>query len=74
MKGMSLLQAVLKCWSLHVVPRHKHIFNALPSIIVWELCKRRNSYKHGDVVTVSRVIYQISSTLQQLVRLRKPSL
>lgn len=44
---------------------------ALPAIIIWELWKQRNNYKYGDTVTVSRVIYQVSSTLQSLVRYKK---
>ncbi|XP_075104007.1 uncharacterized protein LOC142178438 [Nicotiana tabacum] len=45
---------------------------ALPSCVVWELWKRRNSMKYGDAVTTSRVIYQVSSNLQALVKVRKP--
>ncbi|XP_075100004.1 uncharacterized protein LOC142176387 [Nicotiana tabacum] len=73
-EGLSLQQAILKCWTLQVLPRIKPIFQALPSIILWELWKRCNSYKHVDSVSVSRVIYQISSTLQALVKVRKPSI
>nr|XP_016507661.1 PREDICTED: uncharacterized protein LOC107825326 [Nicotiana tabacum] len=47
---------------------------ALLSVIAWELWKRRNRYKYGDVVTVSRVIYQISSTIQSLIKFRKPGI
>ncbi|XP_070010689.1 uncharacterized protein [Nicotiana sylvestris] len=39
-----------------------------------ELWKRRNIYKHGDSITVNRVIYQISFTLQSLIKYRKPGL
>nr|XP_016455996.1 PREDICTED: uncharacterized protein LOC107780002 [Nicotiana tabacum] len=41
---------------------------------MWELWKRRNSHKYGEVVTISRVIYQVSTTLQSLVKVRKPTL
>nr|XP_016466227.1 PREDICTED: uncharacterized protein LOC107788988 [Nicotiana tabacum] len=74
MEGLLMQQTILKCWAAQVVPRLKSILQALPLIIVWELWKRKNSYKYGEAVTVSRVIYQISSTLQDLVRLRKSSL
>nr|XP_016513320.1 PREDICTED: uncharacterized protein LOC107830307 [Nicotiana tabacum] len=36
--------------------------------------KRRNSLKYREIVSVSRVIYQVSTTLQALVQVRKPSL
>lgn len=61
----------MKCWTLKTIPRLQPIFQALPSIITWELWKRRNSYKHGDVVTMNGVIYQVSTTIQSLVKLRK---
>lgn len=72
--GMSLQQAMAKCWIVQVVPRLKPIFQALPSIILWELWKRRNCQKHGEMVTISRIIYQISTSLQSLVKIRKPSI
>lgn len=74
LEGLNLHQAVVKCWTVQVIPRLKPIFQALPCIIVWELWKRRNSYTHGDDVTISRVIYQISSTIQSLVKVRKPGI
>ena len=74
MEGLSLHQAITKCWTAQVLPRIKPIMQALPSCIVWELRKRRNSLKYGEAVSVSRVIYQVSTTLQALVQVRKPSL
>ncbi|XP_019240115.1 PREDICTED: uncharacterized protein LOC109220106 [Nicotiana attenuata] len=73
-EGISLQQAITKCWMALVIDRVKPIMQALPACIVWELWKRRNSLKYGTAVSVNRVIYQISSTLQNLVQLRKPGL
>nr|XP_016469786.1 PREDICTED: uncharacterized protein LOC107792109 [Nicotiana tabacum] len=70
-EGLSLHQAITKCWTAAVLPRIKPILQALPSCICWELWKRRNILKHGEVVSVSRVIYQVSNTLQSLIKLRK---
>nr|XP_009777125.1 PREDICTED: uncharacterized protein LOC104226764 [Nicotiana sylvestris] len=72
--GLSLHQAITKCWTAPVVPRLKPVLQALPAYIVWELWKRRKSLKYGEVVSVSRVIYQVSSTLQALVQLKRPGL
>ncbi|XP_070029656.1 uncharacterized protein [Nicotiana sylvestris] len=72
--GFSLHQAITKCWTTPVVPRLKPVLQALPACIVWELWKRRNSLKYGEAVSVSRVIYQVSSTVQALVQLKKPGL
>lgn len=46
-EGLSMHQAIVKCWTLTVISRLQPIFQALPTIIMWELWKRRNSYKHG---------------------------
>ncbi|XP_016514982.1 uncharacterized protein LOC107831708 [Nicotiana tabacum] len=72
--GLSLHQAITKCWTAPIVPRLKPVLQALPACIVWELWKRRNSLKYGEAVSVSRVIYQVSYTLQSLVKLKKPGL
>lgn len=74
MEGLTLHQAITKCWTSDVLPRIQLIMQALPSVIVWELWKRRNFYKHGEAVLINRVIYQVSSTLQALVKLRKPKM
>nr|XP_016450378.1 PREDICTED: uncharacterized protein LOC107775192 [Nicotiana tabacum] len=74
LQGLSLQQEITKCWTAPVIPRLKPIMQALPACIVWELWKRRNSLKYGDVVSINRVIYQVSSTIQYLVKIRKPGI
>ncbi|XP_019252907.1 PREDICTED: uncharacterized protein LOC109231725 [Nicotiana attenuata] len=74
MEGITLHQAIIKCWTAEVIPRLKPIMQALPSVILWELWKRRNSYKYGYSVTINRVVYQISTTMQSLIKLRKPAM
>lgn len=74
LEGLTFHQAIVRCWTAHVIPRLQLVLQALSSVIVCELWKRRNNYKYGDVMSVKRVIYQIASTLQNLVQLRKPSL
>nr|XP_016433563.1 PREDICTED: uncharacterized protein LOC107760057 [Nicotiana tabacum] len=74
MEGLSMHQAITKCWTAQVLPRIKPVIQALPSCIVWELWKRRNNFKYGEAVSISRVIYQVSITLQALVQVRKPGI
>ncbi|XP_070036967.1 uncharacterized protein [Nicotiana tomentosiformis] len=74
MEGLSLHQAITKCWTAQLLPRIKPIMQALPSCVVWELWKRRNNLKYGEAVSVIRVIYQVSTTIQALVQVRKPGL
>lgn len=71
LEGLSMHQAITKCWTAKVCPRLKSIMQALPSCIVWELWKRRNNMNNGEAATTSRVIYQVSSNLQALVKVRK---
>ncbi|XP_075099940.1 uncharacterized protein LOC142176380 [Nicotiana tabacum] len=73
-EGLTLHQAITKCWTANVCLRLKPVIQALPSCVVWELWKRRNSMKYGDAVTTCRVIYQVSSNLQALVKVRKPGM
>ncbi|XP_070012994.1 uncharacterized protein [Nicotiana sylvestris] len=73
-EGLTLHQAIIKCWTANVCLRLKPIMQAFPSCIVWELWKRRNSMTYGDGVRTSRVIYQVSSNLQALVKVRKPGM
>ncbi|XP_070021738.1 uncharacterized protein [Nicotiana sylvestris] len=73
-EGLTLHQTITKCWTANVCLRLKPVMQALPSCVVWELWKRRNSMKYGDAVTTSRVIYQVSSNLQALVKVRKPGM
>ncbi|KAK4378807.1 hypothetical protein RND71_000669 [Anisodus tanguticus] len=67
-------KVLIKWWCADVKPRIQSIYYAVPSIIVWELWKRRNGDKHNKKVITNRVIYQVNSTIQQLVRLRKPGI
>ncbi|XP_075084871.1 uncharacterized protein LOC142168109 [Nicotiana tabacum] len=74
LEGLSLHQAIVRYWTASVVPRLQTIMQALPSVIVWELWKRRNGNKYGEAVTINSVIFQVSSSLQSLVKIRKPRL
>lgn len=53
MEGLTIHQAIVRCWTAMVIPRLQLIFQALPAVIIWELWKRKNSFKHGEVVTIS---------------------
>ncbi|XP_060211977.1 uncharacterized protein LOC132639556 [Lycium barbarum] len=71
---LNLHQVITKWWTTDTLARLKPIFYAIPSIIMWELWKKRNGDKHGNKVSTSRVIYQASSNIQRLVKLRKPGI
>nr|XP_009757964.1 PREDICTED: uncharacterized protein LOC104210705 [Nicotiana sylvestris] len=73
-----------KCWCC-ADPKEEsllHLFftsNAAKSVWTYFLRRARialdgNNLKYGESVSVSRVIYQVSSTVQALVQLKKPGL
>ncbi|XP_075083476.1 uncharacterized protein LOC142167217 [Nicotiana tabacum] len=72
--GITFHQVVTKCWTTDVIRRLQPILQALPAVIVWKLWKRRNNYKYRDAESIIRVIYQVSTTMQSLVRVRKSGL
>ncbi|XP_060182250.1 uncharacterized protein LOC132611910 [Lycium barbarum] len=72
--GLNLHQVITKWWTADTLSRLNPIFYAIPSIIMWELWKKRNGDKHGNKVSTNRVIYQASSNIQQLVKVRKPGI
>ncbi|XP_019237121.1 PREDICTED: uncharacterized protein LOC109217336 [Nicotiana attenuata] len=57
-------------WYAQCCPKLKPLFQAVPTIITWELWKRRNAGKHGGSVSTNRVIHEINRTLHQLARVR----
>ncbi|MCD9637545.1 hypothetical protein HAX54_020880, partial [Datura stramonium] len=74
-EGMHLLLIILIWWQSPVRSSMKSYFQAAPCIIVWELWEIRNHIKHnGLTMTISRVIYQVTHTIQMLLRARRPSL
>ncbi|XP_060211804.1 uncharacterized protein LOC132639369 [Lycium barbarum] len=73
-EGLQLQQIIVKWWQQPVNNRLKPVFYAMPAIVLWELWKRRNAYKHGERKSVGRCIYQIYVTIQNLVRFRNPSI
>lgn len=66
-----LSQLINMWWELHAQHQVRYIFQAVPSIIVWELWKRRNALKHGGKMSHSKVIYQVMHSLIQFMRTRR---
>ncbi|XP_075095162.1 uncharacterized protein LOC142173464 [Nicotiana tabacum] len=57
-------------WYAQCCPKLKPLFQAVPTIITWELWKRRNAGKHGGSMSTNRVIHEINRALHQLARVR----
>ncbi|XP_075095164.1 uncharacterized protein LOC142173466 [Nicotiana tabacum] len=67
---IQLKQIVRHWWYAKCCPKLKPLFQAVPTIITWEIWKRRNASKHGGLVSTNRVIHEINRTLHQLARVR----
>ncbi|XP_055814563.1 uncharacterized protein LOC129884258 [Solanum dulcamara] len=74
MEGVQLQQLILKWWMTPVTNRLKQVYAAVPSIIMWELWKRRNGIQHGHRKINSSVIYLVIVSIQRLVQYRNPSI
>ncbi|XP_019265532.1 PREDICTED: uncharacterized protein LOC109243095 [Nicotiana attenuata] len=67
---IQLKHVIKDWWYAQCCPKLKPLFQAVPTIITWELWKRRNAGKHGGSVSTNRVIHEINRTLHQLARVR----
>ncbi|XP_075101679.1 uncharacterized protein LOC142177113 [Nicotiana tabacum] len=70
--GKQLVQVINEWWSKPVNTCLKAVYQAMPSLIVWHLWKKRNSGKHGKSVSINRLIFQISTSIQMLLKVRRP--
>lgn len=46
-EGKQLHQLIQICWNFQGGNRLKKVMQIIPAVIVWELWKRRNAYRHG---------------------------
>lgn len=53
--------------------RELNILKVIPSIIVWELWKRRNTSKHeGKKASFQRILHNVVRTVHMLLKVRNP--
>ncbi|XP_070034487.1 uncharacterized protein [Nicotiana tomentosiformis] len=62
-------QVIRAWWNAKCFPKLKPLFQDTPAVIIWEPWKRRNTMKHGGVVSCNRVIHEVNKTLYSLTRL-----
>lgn len=70
--GLTLQQLIFKWWEHKASTKVQQILQAVPAVIMWELWKRRNSYKHGKEVSYTNLYYQCQLIIYQLVRTKFP--
>ncbi|XP_070045332.1 uncharacterized protein [Nicotiana tomentosiformis] len=67
-----LMQLINEWWSKPVNTSLNAVYQAMPSLIVWHLWKKKNSGKHGKSVSINRLIFQNSTSIQMLLKVRRP--
>ncbi|XP_070046428.1 uncharacterized protein [Nicotiana tomentosiformis] len=70
-QGKQLVQLINEWWNKAGNTCLKEVYQAMPSLIVWHLWKRMNSGKHGKTISFNILIYQISNSIQILLKVRR---
>lgn len=73
-EGLQLSQVVIKWWTQDCCSTLKPIMKAVPTIIIWNLWKRRNNLKHGKTASFSSLVFKVNSDLWKLGRIVHPKL
>nr|XP_009616365.1 uncharacterized protein LOC104108915 [Nicotiana tomentosiformis] len=55
-------------WNIDCCPKLKPLFEAAPTIITWELWKKRNTFRNGVTISTNRVIHEVNN----LARIKFP--
>uniref|UniRef100_M1D7E5 Reverse transcriptase n=1 Tax=Solanum tuberosum TaxID=4113 RepID=M1D7E5_SOLTU len=58
---------MIKWWKAKVNNRQKLNFQAIPTLILWFLWKRRNSVVHGSSYTTGNVIWDINDMVRKII-------
>ncbi|KAF3641089.1 hypothetical protein FXO38_21510 [Capsicum annuum] len=73
--NLTLRGTILRWWNAEVKGREKPYYFAIPSMILWELWRRRNRKKHEDKETTGlRIIYNVTRNVRMLLKVRKPQM
>ncbi|XP_070041101.1 uncharacterized protein [Nicotiana tomentosiformis] len=68
--GKQLVQVINEWWSKPINTSLKTVYQVMPSLIVWHMWKKRNSGKHGKIMSINRLIIQITTSIQMLLKVR----
>lgn len=74
-QNMTLRGTILSWSNAQVKGREHPYYFSMPSIILWELWRRRNMKKHENKnISGLRIIYNVTRNLRMLSKVRKPEL
>ncbi|XP_070032084.1 uncharacterized protein [Nicotiana tomentosiformis] len=65
-------QVIRAWWNTKYYPKLRPLFQAAPTIITWELRKKRNTSRNIGTISTNRVIHKVNKTLHYLARFRYP--
>uniref|UniRef100_M1AL57 RNase H family protein n=1 Tax=Solanum tuberosum TaxID=4113 RepID=M1AL57_SOLTU len=68
--GLNLQQLIFKWWEHKASNKLEQIMKAVPTIIIWELWKRRNARRHGKKSSYNWMFYQCQLTIHQLIKVK----
>ncbi|KAH0761002.1 hypothetical protein KY290_017075 [Solanum tuberosum] len=70
--GLSLQQLIYRWWEHKISNKLGQILKAVPTIIMWELWRRRNDIKYGNETSYNWMYHQCQLTIHQLIRIKFP--
>ncbi|KAH0757915.1 hypothetical protein KY290_021408 [Solanum tuberosum] len=74
LEGLQLSQVVIKWWTSDSCRILKPLMRAVPTAVIWNLWKRRNSLKHGRPSSYNNLVFRVNSDLWKLGRTIYPKL
>lgn len=70
--GLHLHQLIFRWWEYEGSPKLQQIMKAIPTIVIWELWKRRNAKRHGKEVFFNKMYFHCQRTVHQLIIVKFP--
>lgn len=67
-----LNETIYNWWNIECHNKLKPLFNAVLSLILWVIWKRRNKIKHGDTYNVRGMIVEVSRCIHRFARSKYP--
>ncbi|WMV47004.1 hypothetical protein MTR67_040389 [Solanum verrucosum] len=66
--GEGLQQIVTNWWVTSHRPKLRRIYQAIPAIVMWEICKKRNARRHGRDVYYEHALQQFHTNIFLLMK------
>lgn len=67
---IKLRQVIRNWWNEKCCPKLEQLYQEEPTIITWELWKKRNIGRIGGIISTNKVIHESNKTLHYLAKVR----